>query len=357
MKNRLLKALIIALGAALCVLIFAPAAMFQNETPSVVQYNFDLNSGAKMLTVKRTAKMIERIDDVTVSEPSLSFCAELDEVKVKTIPVTPVAVNDIYFKNYNISVKDFGKNSAVISDELSLKLFFTRNGAGHKLEMNGKKYTVAGVYPSGSKYERDSRERVYVDYSGADCDSASVCELAAANATPACTALEQAGIAGYIPTDFGQKKSVIGDFSQITVLILYIVLLIFALRLWKRVCGSQWRKLREVKAERYFLEGLRTAPKNYLVFIIAGVGIPAALIAVFLLCRFNFFIIPAYMPDDNIFDIPHYLERWTEAKQSLNAAALAGNTYLLRLYQSMFDGMLFKTAGVIIAAILSVISF
>ncbi|MCD8026996.1 MAG: hypothetical protein LUF33_08790 [Clostridiales bacterium] len=64
---------------------------------------------------------------------------------------------------------------------------------------------------------------------------------------------------------------------------------------------------------------------------------PAILIIIFFISDFSIYIIPKYIPYDNIFDISYYITAIAENSNLANSLALTGDTYLVNLYSNSFN--------------------
>ena len=102
---------------------------------------------------------------------------------------------------------------------------------------------------------------------------------------------------------------------------------------------------KEIK-NRYFAEIIGNH-KLYIFSRVLAVIAAAALLAVaFIVSDFEIYVLPYYMAEDNIFDIPHYISKIIEASQNGNSILIAGDTYYNNLYTlsfviSLFSAVLF----------------
>lgn len=102
------------------------------------------------------------------------------------------------------------------------------------------------------------------------------------------------------------------------------------------------------------MKSLRAIPHKYILLIITALGIPAALLTIFLLSDFSIFIISKYIPNDNIFDVSYYISVIVDNSNNINSLALMGNTFLVNLYTSSFSVLVWL---LVIFALFSVVIF
>lgn len=346
-KKKILSAVLMT---ALSVLVFCLCFYFSgnvlSQLPGVTQMNYNLKADKKPLTVKDMNKLSDRI-----SFNQVSFCAELDEAKAKEEAVMPVLTNEFYFEIYrqrlngdsiteeNIKNKD---KVVVIGSDLALKLFFNADAVGKTITLNNQNYTVCGVFRENesiiNSLSSDGKQRVYIPYtcySGYEkCEVNIISYDNQANSVPL---IEQMDLSQYYSTNFSEKAKVIKNFEHIIYLILFVVLCILSLRLWYKICKKLIKDIKENLNENYFLNSLKLILIKYVLLIITALGIPALLLTIFFLSDFSIFIIPKYIPYDNIFDASYYLNTIIENAHILNSLSLTGNTYFIKLYSNTFD--------------------
>lgn len=351
----------------ICVLLLlTSAALFSSlfligncnrKIPEITQINYDYSSHGEYLTVKDALKIMKQIKNRVIEQASLSFCAEDKSTLIRDIEVRPVLTNSVYFKNFNIDVKGFDEDSVVISRQLALRLFFSTDVIGKKIRLYDKYFSVAGLYDNKDNFVNagavDNTERVYLSYKALENGGdVAVTEFSCKSESHAAVVMEQMNLRSYYFTSLSDKLKVIDDFRQLILLVIYCAVLIVGLTLWLKICKAQLKSIRKNLRRNYIPGSIKAAHKNYLILFAAGTGIPCALILLFILCGFEPFIIPAYIPYDNIFDIGYYIGRFLESLQQSNSAALAGSTFLLRLYSFSFTSLMFLT--VLFAVLLTV---
>ncbi len=338
--RKFLKPLVFLL---LTLLSLAPIVLscvrFMNETGDYMYICYDASSSEKPMTVDETERLVERIDTIASASRTLSYCAELPAAEIKGERVDPVLVNNLFFDNYRIPVDSFDENSAVISRELALKLFFSYDVTGRQIEISGETYTISGLYDRADdligRYLLDNKERVFVG-SAKNGDKAYVTEMCIENGSQSAATLEQMGLKNYCYTDFSEKRQVIGGLTRVSFLLLYVVLLFAVLIFYIKKISSAITAYRLGIKSSYPLEYVRENKIKTALFALFVIAVPAALIAIPFFVDFSIYIIPDYIPYDNLFDIPHYIDTHIKAVQELNARALTGDLYRLRMYDFSF---------------------
>lgn len=341
------KILSVALISVLTVFVFCLCFYFSgnalNQLPSITQMNYNLKSDEKPLTVKDMNNLSDRI-----SFNQVSFCAELDETNVKEETVTPVLTNEFYFEIYgqklngdsitkeNIENED---KVAVISSSLALKLFFNTDAVGKTITLNDEVYTICGVIQESeniiNSLSSDGKQRVYIPYTCysvyENCD---VYTISYDNSASSAPLIEQMKLSQYHSTNFSEKAKVIKNFEHIIYLILFIALCFISMKLWYRICKKLIKDIKENLNEIYFLNSFKSIPIKYILLTVTALGIPAVLLTIFFLSDFSIFIIPKYIPYDNIFDVSYYLNAIIENAHMSNSLLLTGNIYFLKLYSN-----------------------
>lgn len=341
------KILSVALISVLTVFVFCLCFYFSgnalNQLPSITQMNYNLKSDEKPLTVKDMNNLSDRI-----SFNQVSFCAELDETNVKEETVTPVLTNEFYFEIYgqklngdsitkeNIENED---KVAVISSSLALKLFFNTDAVGKTITLNDEVYTICGVIQESeniiNSLSSDGKQRVYIPYTCySGYENYDVYTISYDNSASSAPLIEQMKLSQYHSTNFSEKAKVIKNFEHIIYLILFIALCFISMKLWYRICKKLIKDIKENLNEIYFLNSFKSIPIKYILLTVTALGIPAVLLTIFFLSDFSIFIIPKYIPYDNIFDVSYYLNAIIENAHMSNSLLLTGNIYFLKLYSN-----------------------
>lgn len=160
--------------------------------------------------------------------------------------------------------------------------------------------------------------------------------------------IEQMNLEAYYSVDFSEKSKVISDFRHIINFVLFAALTVLVLRFWYFALKRLAFGIKGDLSNEYFFRLLRTKPKKPILFVLTAVLVPLVLLALFFLADFSIYIIPKYLPDENIFDVSHYVEMIIKNANATNALALNGNPYFNNLYIRSFNLLLWLTAIFII---------
>lgn len=313
-----------------------------NLLPPITQLNYNLKSDVSPLTIE---DLSERI-----SFNNISFCAELEDTNFKEETATPVLTNENYFEIYNHKLigKGFTKENmenkdkvAVIESSLALKLFFNTDAVGKTLTINNEIYTICGVIEEKeniiNSLSSDGKQRIYIPYSCYnEYESCEVSTISYDNKSSSAAVIEQMDLSQYHSTNFSEKAKVIKTFEHIIFLILFIGLCFISLKIWYRLCKKFVADIKENLTENYFFESLKVIPHKYILLIMTALGIPVMLLIIFLMSDFSIYIIPKYIPYDNIFDVSYYISAIVDNSNNINSLALTGNTFLINLYSISF---------------------
>lgn len=340
----------VVLTTALTVFVFCICFYISgnalNQLPNITQMNYNLKSDDLPVTIQDIENLSERI-----SFKQVSFCTELEQVNVKEESVTPVLTNEFYFEIYGQALNGSGITKenienkdkvAVISSSLALKLFFNTDSVGKSITINNENYTICGVIQENeniiNRLSGDGKQRIYIPYtcySGYEnCDVNTISYDNSASSAPL---IEQMNLSQYHPTNFSEKAKVIKSFEHIIFLILFIALCFIALKIWCRICKKLIKEIKENLRDNYLLKSIKTIPLKYILLIITALCIPAVLLSIFLISDFSIFIIPRYIPYDNIFDVSHYISSVVENSNIINSLALTGDNFLIDLYSASYN--------------------
>lgn len=342
-KKILFVVWITALNLAVFCICFYISGNALDQLTSITQMNYNLKSDSLPLTIKDIDSLSARI-----SLNQVSFCADLDETNIKEETVTPVLTNEFYFEIYgqklngdsvtkeNIENKD---KVAVISSSLALKLFFNTDAVGKTITLNDEVYTICGVIQESkniiNSLSSDGKQRIYIPYTCySGYENFGVNTISYDNSASSAPLIEQMNLSQYHSTNFSEKAKVIKNFEHIIYLILFIALCFISFKLWYRICKKLIKDTEENLNENYFLNSLKSIPIKYILLTVTALGIPAVLLTIFFLSDFSIFIIPKYIPYDNIFDVSYYLNAIIENAHMSNSLLLTGNIYFLKLYSN-----------------------
>lgn len=353
-KKKIFSAVLIT---ALTVFVFSLCFYFSgnalNQLPGITQMNYNLKSDIQPLTIKDIESLSERLYFNKVS-----FCAELEETNIKSETVTPVLTNENYFEIYNHKLIGKGftienienkDKVAVIGSNLALKLFFNTDAVGKTITLDNETYKICGVIEENeniiNSLSCDGKQMVYIPYTSySGYQDGEVSTISYDNKSFSAPLIEQMNLSQYHSTNFSEKAKVIENFEHIIFLILFIALCFITLKIWYRLCRRFIADIKDNLNENYFLKSLKVIPQKYILLIITALGIPAALLTIFLLSDFSIFIIAKYIPHDNIFDVSYYVSTIIENSNIINNLALTGDTFLINLYSSSFVSLVWLLA-------------
>ena len=324
----------------------------KGQLPDVTQLNYNKNSGASPKTISKMEWLFNRI-----SNDGIAFCSEGEETIEKEEAVTPVFVNENWFTVYkakingkNISAQNIKNKDkvAVIGSQLALKLYFTTDAAGKKININGGQYTICGVICENegfiNKLSSDSKQRVYIPYTTAEKYVVRTADtIAYDNSVYTAAIVEQMDLPQYYSVNLNDKNQTLSSFEHISYLAFFIGACIIALKLWYRLSKKLFCKIKENLKTNYFKKSLKSIPVKYAMLALVFVGIPVLLLVVFSICDFSIFIPSKYIPNDNIFDISHYINMIIDNAKTVNSLSLTGDTLLINLFSRTFTVSLWLT--------------
>lgn len=315
-----------------------------SQLPNTTMMNYNLKSDKGPLTIADMEKLFERISDNGVA-----FCCEYGEIKMKEETISVVLVNENYLDVMNISKDGITKenvtnkeNTVIISDELSLKLFFTAKAENKELIIFEKAFKITDVYNNSSGFineiSRDGKERIYIPYTCSEnYSNINVDSITFSNNSPSAPLIEQMDLSQYHSIDFSEKSKVIHTFEHMLCFCFFAGFSIIALRIWYFLCRKYFSEIKNNLKANYFLKSIYSIPQKYLLIILVGIGIPLILLIIFACSDFSVYIASKYIPNDNIFDVSHYLNAIIENANLSNSIALTGDNCLSVLYSNTFE--------------------
>lgn len=324
----------------------------KEQLPNATQLNYNKNSGASPKTISKMEWLFDRI-----SNDGIAFCSEGEETIAKEEAVTPVLVNENWFTVYkakingkNISAQNIKNKDkvAIIGSQLALKLYFTTDAVGKKININGSQYTICGVICENegfiNKLSSDSKQRVYIPYTTAEKYVVRTADtIAYDNSAYTAALVEQMDLSQYYSVNLSYKAQTLVTFEHISYLAVFIGACIIALKLWYRLSKKLFCKIKENLKTNYFNKSLKSIPVKYAMLVLVFVGIPVLLLVVFSICDFSIFIPSKYIPNDNIFDISHYINMIIDNAKTVNSLSLTGDTLLINLFSRTFTVSLWLT--------------
>lgn len=307
------------------------------QLPNATLLNYNLKSDIESLKIADMEMIFNRI-----SNNGVGFCCELEEVKINEETVRVVLVDENFLDVMNICKDKISTgNVAIISNNLALKLFFNTRAENDELELYDKTFKIEYVYNESSGFindiSKDGKERIYIPYTYVEnYRNLYVDSIAYSNDSASAPLIEQMDLSQYHSVDFSEKSKVIHTFEHMLYLILYTGFCIIALRIWYLLFRRYFSEIKNNLKVNYFLKSINSIPQKYVLIILVGIGIPLILLVVFACSDFSIYIVSKYIPNDNIFDVSHYLNAIIENANQTNLISLTGNNYLSVLYSSTF---------------------
>lgn len=331
---------ILLTGIPLLIIILSFFYLTTNLTgqlPNATLLNYNLKSDKEPLKIADMEMLFERISNI-----GIGFCCEPEKVKIKEETVSVVLVNENYLDVMNICKDEIStENIAIISDKLALKLFFNTKAENKELILYDKTFKIADVYNESSgimnDVSKDGKERIYIPYNNVEnYENINVDSIAYSGDSPSAPLIEQMDLSQYHSVDFSEKSKVIHTFEHMLYLSLYTGFCIIALRIWYLLCRRYFSEIKNNLKENYFLKSINSIPQKYVLIILVGIGIPLILLVIFVCSDFSIYISSEYIPNDNIFDVSHYINAIIGNANLSNSIALAGDNYLSVLYSNTF---------------------
>lgn len=331
---------IILSGIPLLIVILSFFYLTSNLTgqlPNATLLNYNLKSDIESLKIADMEMIFNRI-----SNNGVGFCCEPEKVKIKGETVSVVLVNENYLDVMNICKGEISTgNVAIISDKLALKLFFNTKAENKEIKLYDKIFKIANVYNESSDFindiSKDGKERIYIPYTCVEnYKNINVDSIAYSNDSPSAPLIEQMDLSQYHSVDFSEKSKVIHTFEHMLYLILYAGFCIIALRIWYLQCKRYYSEINDNLKENYFLKSIKSITQKYVLILLVGIGIPLILLVIFACSDFSIYIASEYIPNDNIFDVSHYIKAIIENANLSNSIALTGDNYLSVLYSNTF---------------------
>ena len=346
-KQHIITTVVLVLLTAtvfLCLLNFSDNA--KSQFSDIAQVNYNTNSGYAPASVEVINKLSQRL-----SSKSMSFTSEAETVRIKDTDVLPVytthSLIDLYeskligdgFTEDDVST---GAKKIIISDTLALKLYFNTDVVGKEFIINDERFIVSGVYENSRKLinnlAKDGKERVYIPYTCADSpETLPIHTITYDIKSSSAPIIEQMNLPQYHFTDFSEKSKVLETFDHIAFFVIFLGLSIPVLCLWFFLCKRIFTNIKKDYKKNYLFDSLTFIPHKYIMLSAVGVGIPLLLLFIYLNSDFSVYIVAKYIPNDNLFDIKHYINAIVDNAHIMNNSRLMGNIYLLNLYTKTFN--------------------
>lgn len=309
----------------------------------------------KRLDVKKEIALISSVLK-TQEEYELdgfSFYAETDTAKIKNQDALPVLVNGSFCDVYSLDItgekitKQMIENKrdyALISDTLSQKLFFTTSSFGKRFTLFDKEFTVVGVYKTNTTpvgvLSSDKYERVYLPYTAYDSYGEQGIDAIALSAdndsSISKAAFDSDMFKGYSATDFSSKHNVASTFKNILLLIFTITVCVLLIKIWLRVVKSFTAFVKTTLDDEYLFAVFKKNKLKSIKYLSIIVLLPVLTVFAFINGFSQIYILPQYLPTDNIFDISYTVNAFVNAVQNANSLLLFGNPFLSNFYTITF---------------------
>ena len=321
MKKKNIRFLIWGIACLSLSAIFFFAAAFvtrnlKNHTPFAVELYGAQGLG---VPVGKTANFTEWGSFAAAGMGEYVQAADLAETK--SIPAyyqmtTPNygEYANLHFNEGKYFPEDAAGNLAVIPESLSHELFEGEDGK-KMLRINGKKFTVCGVYGEGGIFTRLSSASIPVIYGNTSRDPDILAEQLLIGADAGKTALQQQQeTAALMQIPLEGEINDLGRLHQLGDSILLLGFFFAGLWFVLHLCIFSYRKLMSAyQCRGQAAEKILPAILGTGAFLLAAVGFASLLQLV---------RIPAiYLPEDNIFDISYYGQQILNGIQQINTVS------------------------------------
>lgn len=275
--------------------------------------------------------------------------------------VKTVLTNENYYDLYKLNMvagtffdkkaMDAKQQYAVISDKLALKLYLRKNPIGETIYIDDYSYTIMGVYEDDDtlwgSLNKDNYDRLYIPLSSypgymeltADAVGFTNDDILFENIDTLIAHYPQY-ISNFSHYNYIEKLAFSTQPVPILLFTLQMILIIFILRMIYNISKLIIKKTYDNKGIGYFSDIIKIHLKE-LVFLVlfglmGGVGI-------WFLGKSMIFpiVIPvSVIPNDNLFDINHYISKIIQALNDENTIDMVGNNYFYLLSKGTFLGKL-----------------
>ena len=315
----------------LTALFFTTAISAANEIPRVTEYSRSrLSSGVPFSTYEKLPEAY-REELAVYAELNTEIAGEIGELK-------PVLINENYFDVYGIHVggsaitKEHIRNNiraVIVSDQIALRMSLDGSVIGQIVPLFGQDFTVVGIYkkPDGFLHEisSDIYDRVYIPYTCYDgYTDLSIDAIAAPKGSYSEKALPMLGLTEsdpnfYLQNDLAAKHDMIAAFPNLLIFTFTLILSAIIIKILSRIIRQAYHKLHE----DYQSNNMSAVLQNNWLYILSRITIIAFLIAIPITLTLIFppklVIPPSYIPDDNIFDLKHYIEAFKYSERLFNS--------------------------------------
>lgn len=313
------------IGVVLCAVLLALLIVLQVD----VVKSFKAIPGRTEISLEGDEGQKFSIEDIEpLNEDFLMSLIKEKNISIDNNEVCVILADENYPKFWNFNMTEgkwFSKNNdeAVISNELSVKLFNTEDVVGKEINLGGISYTVSGVYEEKKLYKKvaSESERIYVPLnSNFDKSNIDVSRLLVTGKDGKCERFFTEKFAeelslytgaenykNYRIEDMTKNKDIISQFLTGYIFIIELLLFIFICRLFIWDFKHYFYRYKVESKKKYLGEIISQNTTEILITTIKWTVMVFA--SVFLVRRiigFQFYVPGKYLPPDYIFDFKFY---------------------------------------------------
>lgn len=279
----------------------------------------------------------------------VSYVSEMDSVLFHNgiaLPVKACLTGEAYpaFSGLNISAGSYfgadaaryGRNVAVISEDLAARLFMSLDAVGSEVELSGESYMIVGLYRQratiASFLGSDGYGRVYIPFtSSRSMDELPVNTVAIRDKSLIEEKFKQDTIGGKLRKEIGIDPAayrIIDYYRSDVAVSQWHGLFLFIAALWTgilllRCAAGVWARyaprIRSGLEDYYFFELIRKRAASIAAFAGALLFLAACAALVVAVSWPGLHISAQFIPQDNVFDLKFYFDRIREAINTSNA--------------------------------------
>ncbi len=230
-----------------------------------------------------------------------------------------------------------GRKVAIISTDLAGKMFSTHNALGNYINLQNEKYKVIGVYEQDtsiiSLLGSDGGERVYVPFgSGARAQFKQIKTILLSDKTLEKDKFRVHKVEQVLSEGlkvFPKDKYRINDYYEPSMASQFQPLFIFFIGLWcmmmlmghyVKFIKANYMRFKRGLTGNYLLEVIKEEWLELLKIALVSTCFAVCSGGIFMIIRFNLYIPPELVPQDNIFDFEFYGNKVKEAVHRINSS-------------------------------------
>jgi len=313
------------IGVVLCVVFLALLIVLQ----VYVVKSFKAFPGRTEISLEGDEGQKFSIEDIEpLNEDFLISWIKEKNISIDNNEICVILADENYPKFWNFNMtggKWFSENKdeAVISNELSVKLFNTEDVVGKEIDLSGISYTISGVYEEKRLYKKaDSEsERIYVPLnSNFDKSNIDVSRLLVTGKGGKCERFFTEKFAEELSLytgaenykncrieDMTKSKDIISQFLTGYIFIIQLLLFIFICRLFISDFKHYFHRYKVESEKKYLGEIISQNTTEILITTIKWtVMVFASIFLVRRIIDFQFYVPGKYLPPDYIFDFKFY---------------------------------------------------